>query len=65
MDVGFVLDLCREEQGQDLVEYTLLLALFALLSAGLFLNTGQNAKAVWTTTNATMRSTNTGLTPGL
>jgi Flp pilus assembly pilin Flp len=65
MDVGFVLDLCREEQGQDLVEYTLLLALFALLSAGLFLTTGQNAKAVWTTANVTMMGTNTGLSPGL
>ena len=42
----------REDQGQDLVEYTLLLAFVCLASAALFINTGQGISAIWTTTNA-------------
>lgn len=41
----------REEQGQDLVEYTLLLAFVCLASAALFINAGSGISAIWTTTN--------------
>ena len=42
---------CREEQGQDLIEYTLLIAFVALASAALFLGTHDSVSAIWTSTN--------------
>ncbi len=39
----------RDEQGQDLVEYTLLLAFVALASAAIFTTAGQSVKTIWTT----------------
>jgi Flp pilus assembly pilin Flp len=41
-----------EDQGQDLIEYTLLLAFVALASATLFLRAGGSIKSIWTTTNS-------------
>lgn len=42
----------REEQGQDLIEYTLLLAFVALASAALFIQAGSSISSIWTTANA-------------
>jgi Flp pilus assembly pilin Flp len=36
-----------DESGQDLIEYTLLLAFVALASASLFLNTGSSVSQIW------------------
>ena len=44
----------RDEQGQDLVEYTLLLAFVALASAALFINAGGSINAIWTTANGVL-----------
>jgi len=41
----------REEQGQDLIEYTLLLAFVALASAALFISAGGNINTIWTNAN--------------
>jgi Flp pilus assembly pilin Flp len=41
----------REEEGQDLVEYTLLLAFVCLASAALFIGAGKSMANVWTDTN--------------
>ncbi len=41
----------NEEDGQDLVEYTLLLAFVALASAALFLGAGGSIKNIWTQAN--------------
>ena len=38
----------RDEQGQDLIEYTLLLAFVCLASAALFVGAGQGINAIWT-----------------
>ncbi len=38
----------REEDGQDLIEYTLLLAFIALASASLFVSAGGSVSAIWT-----------------
>ena len=38
----------NEEDGQDLVEYTLLLAFVALASAALFIGAGGSVNSVWT-----------------
>jgi Flp pilus assembly pilin Flp len=37
----------RDEQGQDLIEYTLLLAFVALASAALFTSAGTSVKTIW------------------
>ncbi len=42
----------KEEDGQDLVEYTLLLAFVALASAGLFIGAGQSIGTIWTVANS-------------
>ena len=41
----------REEEGQDLVEYTLLLAFVCLASAALFIGAGKSMATIWTDTN--------------
>ena len=42
----------RDESGQDLIEYTLLLAFVALASASLFLSAGNSVSSIWSTGNA-------------
>ena len=42
----------RDEQGQDLIEYTLLLAFVALASAALFINAGASVNTIWTIANS-------------
>ena len=48
----------REEEGQDLVEYTLLLAFVALASAALFVSAGGAIKGIWTQTNVLLDNAN-------
>lgn len=40
-----------DEQGQDLIEYTLLMAFVALASAALFIGAGNSINSIWTTAN--------------
>ena len=42
----------KDEQGQDLIEYTLLLAFVALASAALFISAGGSISTIWTTANS-------------
>ena len=42
----------NDEQGQDLIEYTLLLAFVALASAALFIGAGTKISTIWSTTNS-------------
>ncbi len=48
----------REEQGQDLVEYTLLLAFVCLASAAIFIGVGGGLSGIWTQTNTVVMSAN-------
>ncbi|HEY1184556.1 MAG TPA: hypothetical protein VGE89_10255 [Bryobacteraceae bacterium] len=48
----YLRNLWNDEQGQDLIEYTLLLAFVALASAALFIGAGGSIKSIWTTTNS-------------
>ena len=48
----------NEEQGQDLIEYTLLMAFVALASAALFIGAGGNIKGIWSVTNSQLASAN-------
>jgi Flp pilus assembly pilin Flp len=42
----------RDDEGQDLIEYTLLLAFVALASAALFISAGGSINAIWSTANS-------------
>jgi Flp pilus assembly pilin Flp len=46
----------REEEGQDLVEYTLLLAFVCLASAALFIGAGKSMANIWVDTNVILQS---------
>jgi Flp pilus assembly pilin Flp len=46
-----ILSFVREEEGQDLVEYTLLLAFVCLASAALFIGAGKSMANIWVDTN--------------
>jgi Flp pilus assembly pilin Flp len=48
----------REETGQDLIEYTLLLAFVALASAALFIGAGGSIAGIWTTVNNQLAQAN-------
>ena len=55
----FLRNLWNEEQGQDLIEYTLLMAFVALASAALFLGTGNSIRGIWSTSNSQLVAANT------
>ena len=40
-----------EQDGQDLIEYTLLLAFVCLVAAAIFINAGQATSGIWTVAN--------------
>jgi Flp pilus assembly pilin Flp len=39
----------KDEQGQDLIEYTLLMAFIALASAAIFVQAGSSVNSIWKT----------------
>lgn len=39
----------RDEAGQDLIEYALLLAFICLFSAAVFITVGQDVSGIWST----------------
>lgn len=49
----------QDDQGQDLIEYTLLLAFVALASATLFIGAGRSVQGIWSVTNAQLAAANT------
>jgi len=44
--------LWQDEQGQDLIEYTLLMAFVALASAALFISSGTSISSIWSDSNS-------------
>ena len=55
----FLRNLWTDEQGQDLIEYTLLMAFVALASAALFLGAGNSVKRIWSSSNSQLTAANT------
>jgi len=51
MTLEMLKNFVREEEGQDLIEYTLLLAFVALASAALFIGAGTSINPIWKITN--------------
>jgi Flp pilus assembly pilin Flp len=48
-----------DESGQDLIEYSLLMAFVALASAALFLGAGGSISGIWSTSNSQLVAANT------
>jgi Flp pilus assembly pilin Flp len=48
-----------DEAGQDMVEYSLLLAFIALAAVGLLTGVKTQIKGIWSTINSTLTNTNT------
>ena len=48
----------NEESGQDLIEYTLLMAFVALASAALFIGAGGSIQGIWSVTNSQLAAAN-------
>jgi len=48
----------QDEQGQDLIEYTLLMAFVCLTSAALFVGAGSSVSGIWTSTNTQLAAAN-------
>ena len=47
-----------DEQGQDLIEYSLLMAFVALASAALFIGAGGSVKGIWGATSTQLAAAN-------
>jgi Flp pilus assembly pilin Flp len=53
---------CQDESGQDLIEYTLLMAFVALASASLFISAGGSVSGIWTSANTQLTNAATAAT---
>jgi Flp pilus assembly pilin Flp len=56
--LSFMQKFWQDESGQDLIEYTLLLAFVALASASLFLSAGNSVQGIWSTTSSQLVAAN-------
>jgi Flp pilus assembly pilin Flp len=52
------LEFLANEEGQDLIEYTLLMAFVAMASAALFIGAGGSIKGIWSTSNNQLAQAN-------
>lgn len=52
-----------DDTGQDLVEYTLLIAFVALTTAGLFLGSGASVSQAWSSANSVLTTAADGQSP--
>ena len=51
--------LLTDEGGQDLIEYTLLLAFLALVAASVFISSGTAVQGIWGSSSTTLGSAST------
>lgn len=58
--VSFIQKFWQDESGQDLIEYTLLLAFVALASASLFLSAGSSVQGIWGDASTQLSAANAG-----
>jgi len=52
----WIAELLKGERGQDLIEYTLLLAFVMMASAALYVNAGGGVAGLWGTANASLNA---------
>jgi Flp pilus assembly pilin Flp len=50
---------CREDRGQDVVEYTLLMAAMALATAAMMINMKNAVNGIWVDTNKALTNAKT------
>jgi Flp pilus assembly pilin Flp len=53
-----IVSLWKSEQGQDLVEYSLLLAFISLVGVAMFISMGNLTSGLWSTVNSRMAASN-------
>ena len=58
----FLRNIWSDEQGQDLIEYTLLMAFVALASAALFLGAGKSVQGIWSASSSQLVAANSSST---
>jgi Flp pilus assembly pilin Flp len=58
---NFLVRFWREEEGQDLIEYTLLMAFIALASASLFVSAGGSISGIWSSGSSTLANAASGV----
>jgi Flp pilus assembly pilin Flp len=56
--MNFIYRFWENEEGQDLIEYTLIMAFVAIASAGLFLGAGSDVKGIWVVSNNQLAKAN-------
>jgi Flp pilus assembly pilin Flp len=61
--INILKNFVREEQGQDLVEYTLLLAFVCLASAAIFTGVGTGLASIWSGTSKVVTNAETAAFP--
>jgi Flp pilus assembly pilin Flp len=49
----------RDEQGQDLIEYTLLMSFIVLVSVAIFTKAGKSTSGIWSSASSTLAAANT------
>jgi Flp pilus assembly pilin Flp len=54
----WIRQLVKQESGQDLIEYTLLLAFLALVAAGVFIASGTSVASIWGSSSTLLTSAN-------
>ena len=54
-----MLKFLQDEQAQDLIEYTLLLAFVCLATSALFISSGGSLTGIWTSANSDLAGANT------
>jgi Flp pilus assembly pilin Flp len=52
--------LLRDEEGQSLIEYAIILSFVTISVVGLFMGAGQDVKGVWAVSNNQLTKANTG-----
>jgi Flp pilus assembly pilin Flp len=56
--LSFASSFLRDEQGQDLIEYTLLMAFIALASAAIFTSAGTSIQGIWSSSSSSLAAAN-------
>jgi Flp pilus assembly pilin Flp len=58
---SFIQKFWRDESGQDLIEYTLLMAFVALASASIFISAGTSISGIWGNASTQLTNANTSV----
>jgi Flp pilus assembly pilin Flp len=51
---NMIMRFLKEEEGQDLIEYTLLMAFIALASAAVFISAGSSVNKIWSSASTSL-----------